>query len=183
MVTEEDDQALIEACRGGNRAAFAALVRRYERTLYSAAYRVLGNTEDARDIVQVVFVRVLEHFDEYDSRYRFFSWIYRIAINEAITLLRRNSRDQPLDDGFDPPAPDDADPARVLRDGQVADRVQRALQRMKPNDRIVLTLRHFSDCSYQEMSEILALDEKTVKSRLFAARQRLAGVLQDLHES
>ena len=178
-MSEDEDQALVEACRGGNRAAFAALVTRYQRTLYNAAYRVLGNAEDARDIVQVVFIRVLERLDEYDPEYRFFSWIYRIAINESISLLRRHGHDEPLDDRFDPVAPDDANPETALQHSQVADRIQGALLRMKANDRVVLTLRHFSDCSYREMADILAVDEKTVKSRLFEARGRLAALLQD----
>jgi RNA polymerase sigma-70 factor (ECF subfamily) len=141
---------------------------------------VLGNVEDANDITQVVFVRVLERLDEYDPQYKFFSWIYRIAINESINVLRRNGREQPIDPNVDLPEPDRADPESRLYDGQMSDRVQKALMSMKTEDRVVLTLRHFSECSYREMAEILKLEEKTVKSRLFEARQRLAALLKDV---
>jgi len=164
----------------GDRAAFAVLATRYQRPLYNAAYRVLGNVEDANDITQVVFVRVLERLDDYDPKHKFFSWIYRIAINESINVLRHNGHEQPLDGDIDLPEPGGADPESRLYEGQLSDRVQRALMSMKTDDRIVLTLRHFSECSYREMAEILKLEEKTVKSRLFEARQRLSALLKDV---
>lgn len=177
---KDDDQELVQRCRMGDRAAFAVLAMRYQRPLYNAAYRVLGNVEDANDITQVVFVKVLERLDDYDPKYKFFSWIYRIAINESINVLRHNGREEPIDDDVDLPEQDGADPESRLYDGQMSDRVQRALMSMKTEDRVVLTLRHFSECSYREMAEILKLQEKTVKSRLFEARQRLVALLKDV---
>ncbi len=178
-MSRDDDQALVESCRQGDRAAFEVLVRRYQRPLYNAAYRVLGNVDDANDITQVVFVRVLERLDEYDPQWRFFSWIYRIAINESINIRRHQGRETAMDETFDRAAPDAADPESHLQDGQRSNRVQRALMSMKAEQRVVLTLRHFSDCSYHEMAEILDIEEKTVKSRLFEARQQLAALLKD----
>ena len=70
-------------------------------------------------------------------------------------------------------------PEFQLQDGQRSNRVQKALASMKTDDRVVLTLRHFSECSYQDMAKIINIDEKTVKSRLFEARQRLAALLKD----
>jgi RNA polymerase sigma-70 factor (ECF subfamily) len=177
---KDDDRALVERCRLGDRTAFAALATRYQRPVYNAAYRVLGNVDDAHDVTQAVFVKVLERIDEYEPQYKFFSWIYRIAINESINLLRHNRRQEPIDDHVDLPEPDGADAESRLYDGQVSDRVQRAMMSMKTEDRVVLTLRHFSECSYREMAEILQLEEKTVKSRLFEARQRLAVLLKDM---
>jgi RNA polymerase sigma-70 factor (ECF subfamily) len=170
----------VELCRTGDRAAFGALATRYQRPLYNAAYRLLGNVEDARDITQLVFVRVLERLDEYDPQYRFFSWIYRIAVNESINMLRHKGREEPIDDELDMPGSDEADPESRLLDRQRSDHVQRALMNMKTEDRVVLTLRHFSEFSYRDMAEILKLEEKTVKSRLFEARQRLAALLKDV---
>ena len=171
---EDDDQALVIACIGGDRAAFAVLVTRYQRPLYNAAFRLLGNAEDANDVTQIVFVRVLERLSDYDPKYRFFSWIYRIAINESISLLRERRHEEPIDDDCDLPDPQGDGPETSLDAQQTAARVQQALNSMKPEDRVVLTLRHFSECSYREMAEILSVEEKTVKSRLFEARQRLA---------
>lgn len=176
---KDQDQALVEGCRNGDRAAFTTLVIRYQRPIYNAAYRVLGDAEDANDITQVVFLKIAEHLHEYDSQYRFFSWIYRIAVNESINLLRRNRREEPLDDEIDPPGPETAGPEWQYGNEQVCERVQRALMSMKFDDRVVLTLRHFSECSYREIGHILDLEEKTVKSRLFEARQRLGELLKD----
>jgi RNA polymerase sigma-70 factor, ECF subfamily len=164
----------------GDRAAFAVLATRYQRPLFNAAYRVLGNADDANDITQAVFMRVLERLDEYDPKYRFFSWIYRIAINESINARRHNGREEPIDEDVDLPEPGGADPESSLYEGQVSDRVQRAMMSMKTDDRVVLTLRHYSEFSYKEMAEILKLDEKTVKSRLFEARRRLSTLLKDV---
>jgi RNA polymerase sigma-70 factor (ECF subfamily) len=90
----EADQTLVERYRHGDREAFAAIVVRYQRPVYNAAWWVLRNAEDARDVAQVVFMKVAERLDEYDPRYRFFSWIYRIAVNEALNVLRRNDREE-----------------------------------------------------------------------------------------
>jgi RNA polymerase sigma-70 factor (ECF subfamily) len=181
-VERDHDQELVEGCRNGDRAAFAALVVRYQQPIYNAAYRVLGNAEDAADIAQAVFLKVAERLEEYDPRFKFFSWLYRIAINESLNLLRRNGREEPLDEEMDIPGADSANPEWQLGEAQVSRRVQGALMRMRAEDRVMIALRHFSECSYREIGAILELDEKTVKSRLYEARSRLRGLLQDLQE-
>jgi RNA polymerase sigma-70 factor (ECF subfamily) len=125
-------------------------------------------------------LRIAERLDEYDERYRFFSWVYRIAVNEALNVLRRHGREEPLDEDIDYPGPADDDPEHKFRDAQLSAHIRSALMRMSVNDRTVLTLRHFSELNYQEIAEILELDEKTVKSRLHEARQRLREMLKDL---
>ena len=177
------DQVLVESCRNGDRAAFATLVTRYQQPIYNAAYRMLGNADDAADTAQAVFLKVAERLGEYDPRFKFFSWLYRIAVNESINQLRRNGREERVEEAMDFAGPASADPEWQLNEAQVSRRVQEALMRMKPNDRMVLTLRHFSECSYREMSDILELDEKTVKSRLYEARHRLRDLLKDLQDA
>ena len=177
---KDNDESLVERCRNGDATALEALVVRYQRPIYNAAFRVLGNTEDASDITQAVFLKVTERLDDYDPQYRFFSWIYRIALNESLNVLRRQGREEPLDDESEPPGPERLDPERLASEAQVSRRVQGALMSLKIDDRAVLTLRHFSECSYREIGQILDLDEKTVKSRLFEARQRLRELLRDL---
>lgn len=179
----DHDQALVEGCRNGDRAAFAALVVRYQQPIYNAAYRVLGNAEDAADIAQAVFLKVAEKLEEYDPRFKFFSWLYRIAVNESLNLLRRNGREEPLDEDAEIPGGESANPEWQLGEAQVSRRVQGALMRMRAEDRVMIALRHFSECSYREIAAILDLDEKTVKSRLYEARSRLRGLLQDLQEN
>jgi RNA polymerase sigma-70 factor (ECF subfamily) len=179
-VDDEPDETLVERCREGDGSAFAVLVHRYHRPIYNAAFRVLGNPEDASDITQVVFMRVTERLDDFDSRYKFFSWIYRIALNESLNLARKHSREEPLDDEAQIAGARSFEPDWNADRTELSERVQRALLGMNTDDRAVLTLRHFSDCSYREMSSILGIAEKTVKSRLFAARRRLRDLLADL---
>ena len=177
---DDADRALVERFRNGDREAFTDLMVRYQRPIYNAAFWVLRKAEDANDVTQDVFLKVAERLDDYDPDYKFFSWIYRIAVNEALNLLRRNGREDALDDEIDIPAGESSNPERRAGEAELAKRIQGALMHMATNDRLVLTLRHFSECSYQEIAEILDVDEKTVKSRLFEARNRLRRLLQDL---
>ena len=176
----ENDQALLERYRNGDRAAFTELVVRYQRPLYNAAFWVLRSVEDANDVTQIVFLKVAEQLDDYDPQYKFFSWIYRIAVNESLNLLRRNKREEALDDDVDLPGSERNNPEAQFGEAEVSKRIRSALMSLPTNDRIVLSLRHFSECSYQEIGQILDLDEKTVKSRLYEARHRLRDVLKDL---
>lgn len=174
---DDEDQAALAAFRSGNRNAFIGLVERYQRPVYNAAFWVLRRPDDAADVAQTVFLRVIERLDEYDSQYRFFSWLYRIAVNEALDVLRRNSREEPLDDDIDIPDVPGGDPESTLARAQESEHLRRCVLRLPTNDRIVLTLRHFSDLSYDEIAQVLELDEKTVKSRIFEARKRLRALV------
>ena len=172
------DQALVERFRNGDREAFTTLMVRYQRPIYNAAFWIVRSADDARDIAQSVFLRVAERLDEFDGSHKFFSWIYRIAVNESLNLLRRNGHEEPLDDEIDLPGGSD-DPESQARDAERSRYIQRALLTMSPMDRTVIVLRHFSECSYQEIARILDVDEKTVKSRLFEARRRLRDLLTE----
>ncbi len=180
IVDEEADRALVERFRNGDREAFGELVVKYQRPIYNAAFWILRRVEDANDVTQEVFLKVAERVDEYDARYKFFSWIYRIAVNEALNLLRRNRREEALDEEIDVADSERANPEQRYGDAQFAQRIRDALMRLPINDRMVLSLRHFSECSYHEIGQILDLDEKTVKSRLFEARHRLRHLLRNL---
>ena len=175
---EDDDRALVERFRlQGDREAFTQLVIRYQRPIYTAAFWVLRRAEDASDVSQTVFLKVAERIDDYDPRFKFFSWIYRIAVNESLNQLRRGGHEEPLDEDFDVADAGSADPEARLDASQRSAGLQRVLMNMATADRMVLSLRHFSECSYEEMAQILEIDVKTVKSRLFEARQRLRRLL------
>jgi RNA polymerase sigma-70 factor (ECF subfamily) len=171
------DQALVERFRNGDREAFTALMVRYQRPIYNAAFWIVKSADDARDVAQTVFLKVAEHLDDFDSQHRFFSWIYRIAVNESLNLLRRNGHEEALDDEIDLPGVGE-DPESQARDAERTRHLERALLTMTSMDRTVIVLRHFSECSYQEIARILEVDEKTVKSRLFEARHRLRDLLK-----
>jgi RNA polymerase sigma-70 factor (ECF subfamily) len=177
--SEEDDRALVDRFRRGDREAFAALVERYQGPIYNAAWWVVRRAEDAADVCQTAFLKAAERIDDYDPKFRFFSWLYRIAVNEALNLVRARGREAAFDEA-DEPASESDGPDLELDAGRRARRLQEALMKLSASDRAVLTLRHFSECSYAEMAVILAVEEKTVKSRLFEARQRLRALLGDL---
>lgn len=175
---DDDDRALVERYRRGDRAAFAELVARYQGPVYNAAYWVVRRPEDASDVCQTAFLKAAERIDDYDPSFRFYSWLYRIALNEALNLVRAHGREEALDEAVelesDAPGPDERfDAARR------AQRLRHALMQLSTNDRVVVTLRHFAELSYADIAAILEIEEKTVKSRLFEARQRLRTLLGD----
>ena len=178
---KDPDQALVARHRSGDPEAFRELVVRYQRPIYNAAFRVLGNAADAADITQDVFLRISQHIDEYDAEHKFFSWVYRIALNQAINLARRNWREEPLDDGDALEGDGATDPERSVQRAELTAGVQGALLKLRVDDRAVLALRHFSELSYREIGEVLSIDEKTVKSRLFEARLRMRELLREYH--
>ena len=170
MVERDDDVDLVARCLRGDQAAFEPLVTRYERVLFSVALRLVGNYEDARDATQNAFVRAYEHLETFDPDRRFFSWIYRIVVNECLNLRRARRANEPLEDTLETPG-------GAFEAVEAADRIQAALTALTPEYREVVILRHFVDLSYEEISEALGLPDKTVKSRLFSARKRLAELL------
>ena len=178
--SDEADGALLARYRKGDQEAFAELVVRYQRPLYNAALWIVRKPEDASDVTQIVFLRVAERLDEYDPKHKFFSWIYRIAVNESLNLLRRSGREDELDEEIDFAASESASPDWQLAQAQQSRQIKAAMLRLKANDRMVLMLRHFSEFGYEEIAQILDLDVKTVKSRLYEARRRLGELLQDL---
>ena len=173
-MNSENDRELIENCMNGDRQAIEALLFRYEKPVYNAAYRMLNSSEDARDVTQTVFLKVLEKLDSYDPQYRFFSWIYRIALNESINCLKKQNRL----DAFDrEPISQANGPEEQTGADQVSQGMQTALMTIQAEYRTVIVLKHFADCSYTEISQILDLSEKKVKSRLYTGRQLLKDAL------
>jgi len=175
MTEDSDDGSLVRRCCGGDRRAFEVLVARYQKTVYNAALRMLHDREEARDVVQTVFLKAYENLDGYDPKFKFYSWLYRIALNESIDTLQRR---RPIG-ALDLDAPDDGPgPEEAVGQGQARDGLLRALMTLSTEYRAVVVLRHFVDCSYEDMAQILGVPEKTVKSRLFSARQLLRSAVE-----
>jgi len=169
------DGQLVQRGLQGDRQALEALVNHYHGAIFKLAYRMLGNREDAADVTQTTFLKAFENLGSYNPEFKFFSWIYRIAINEALNTRRRASGTEHLDQ----PVPDQRDgPELASRHDELKTQIQVALMLLTDEHRAVITLRHYSECSYSEMAAILKLEEKTVRSRLFEARRKLQAVLQ-----
>lgn len=147
----------------------------YGGAVFNLALRMVRDREDARDLAQTVFVKAYQKLHTFDGRSRFFSWVYRIAINESLNLLSRRRQWVALPEGIETEA---RGPERQAEASQEEQMVQAALMDLTPEYRKVVVLRHFMDLSHREMAEILGLPEKTVKSRLHTARERLEAALR-----
>jgi RNA polymerase sigma-70 factor (ECF subfamily) len=178
-MSDEPDAAWLARLRVHEAGAFTQLIECYERPMFNVAYRMLGSAAEAADATQDVFLKVFENIAGYDPKYRLFSWIYRIAVNESIDRLkhRRHAETVAIDVEDFPLASAERGPEQVAGDAQMHDLIQTALMELRYDHRVVIVLRHFAECSYAQMAEILHIPEKTVKSRLYSARQELHGKL------
>jgi RNA polymerase sigma-70 factor (ECF subfamily) len=172
---DSDDAVLVARSAAGDAAAFEVLVVRYERVLFSVALRMLGDYDDARDATQAAFVKAYRSLTRFDSRFRFFSWMYRILLNECLNTKRGRHLHEPL-------ARDLAvqgGPLETLEASERRRRVQQALLALPVEYREVVVLRHFGEMGYDDIATTLGIAAKTVKSRLYTARQRLIELLID----
>ncbi|HEY2954127.1 MAG TPA: sigma-70 family RNA polymerase sigma factor [Candidatus Eisenbacteria bacterium] len=170
-----NERALIRSAQRGDAKAFEAIVARYERVLFNLALRMVNDREDARDLTQTVFVKAYQRLPAFDPDRPFFSWVYRIMINESLNLLSRRRPMEPLAEQMESVEPS---PEECFERARVVDTVQGAIMELSEPYREVIVLRHFLNLSHREMSDALRVPEKTVKSRLYSARQRLVTVLR-----
>jgi RNA polymerase sigma-70 factor (ECF subfamily) len=170
---EEDEDGLITSCLAGDSTAFEPLVARYHPPLFRVAARLLGDREEARDVTQTTFLKAYKSLASCDRQRKFFSWIYRILINECLNILRARRQMQELDERMATPV-GEVDP---IESGETRRRVRKALLLLPPEQRDVIVLRHFAEMRYEQIAAAVGVPEKTVKSRLFSARQRLCELL------
>jgi len=170
----EDDARLVRRCLDGDEYAFGLLVDKYSGIIYNLAFRLTSSQQDAEDVTQNTFVKVYENLSSYNRKYKFFSWIYRISINEALNIKSRRKAEDEIDENL---VASEKNPEVVLGNSDLAEKIQKALMALEPNYRIVIVLKHFAGFSYREIGYILDLKEKTVKSRLYTARQLLKDIL------
>lgn len=170
---EHQDLEDVRACLGGDLEAFGRLVVRYQKQVMSVAYRILRDPEDARDVSQAVFVKAFGQLSSFDPKYRFFSWLYRIAVNESLNFAGKRKRRLEFET-FRPAAI--PDPAGRLEAAESARAFDRAMLDLKPPHRAVLAL-GAEGLTYAEIGQALRLPENKVKSRLFEARQKLREIL------
>jgi RNA polymerase sigma-70 factor, ECF subfamily len=184
-----DDHSLVQACRMGQTEAFGALVRRYQQRLYPTVLRLVGCAEDAEDILQDAFIRAFEKLDQFHGESSFYTWVYRIAVNLALSGHRRRlGRAASFRrEASRPPAPDDlpddspaADPAFRLERAERERIVENALNQLCPEHRAVVILKDFDGRRYEEIATILDIPVGTVRSRLHRARCELRDRLRSL---
>ena len=174
----ENDSVLVAECLNGNSRAYEVLVGKYERPIFNLALRMVKDYEDAADVAQTVFVKAYENLRSYNPAHQFFSWIYRIAINESINFAKKRKTHEEYESGR-VASLKESTPEEALGDSELAGQVGAAILRLKTDYRMVIVLKHYHDFSYEEMAEILDIPEKTVKSRLYTARQLLQRTLTE----
>ena len=171
---ESEDSRIIRQCLEGESARFGELVKKYTKPIYNLALRMVGDAENAADIAQGTFIKAYENLRNFDLSLKFFSWLYRIAINEALSFLQKQKQTDPLRDEHI--SVDDA-PDKLFHEAERSEMIQEAIMKLTPELRSVVVLRHFMDLSYTQLSATLGITETKVKSRLFSARRRLRTLL------
>jgi RNA polymerase sigma-70 factor, ECF subfamily len=185
-----DDHSLVQECRAGQTEAFGALVARYQDRLYPTVLRLVGSAEDAEDVLQDTFVRAFEKLDQFQGDSSFYTWIYRIAVNLALSGYRRRRARSLIRPRFnrracvgheDPPdLSPDSDPTIPLERVEREKIVEAALNKLGPEHRAVVVLKDFDGHRYEEISAILNVPVGTVRSRLHRARSELRESLRGL---
>lgn len=174
-MTENNDWPIVRACLAGDTTKFGLLIDLYQKPLFNLAYRLTNVHEDAQDIVQNVFVKAFERLNSYDPSYKFFSWIYRMTVNETINFLKQHRHVELLDECL---ADRGKSPEQEFRAKELSREIDEVLVGLSLDYRVVVVLRHFADLPYAEIAQVLEIPERTVKSRLFTARQLMCKELQ-----
>ncbi len=187
-----DDQDLIDACRAGKTSAYGVLVQRYQDRLYPTVLRLTGCAEDAQDLLQDTFFRAFRKLDRFHGESSFYTWIYRIAVNLALSGRRRRKPVLRIGDGngngFEgesgEPVPEhrECDPSLPLERAERDRLIQDALNALAADHRAVVIMKEYDGLRYEEIAAILNIPVGTVRSRLHRARCELRESLHSLIE-
>lgn len=179
-----EDHRLINECLRGRNTAFGELIRRYQDRLYNTVLRLVGNNEDALDVVQETFLNAYKSLDNFKGDAEFFTWLYRIAYNTAISLRRKQKVSLSIDatrNGEVGVEPLDGSignqPGHALEKAEQEKRIQDALNRLSPEHRAVLILKDMEGQKYETIADILQVPIGTIRSRLHRARMELRDLL------
>ena len=181
-----DEQRLVQRAQAGDQAAFEQVVKLYQRRAFAVAIGMVGNAEDAMDVVQESFIKVHRYLDRFRGSSSFYTWLYRIVVNVSIDHLRKANRTRTVEyeegryrpgDERGPTQP--ADGPGVIGRKKLRGRVQEALAKLSPNHRAVILMREVQGLSYTEMAEAMRCSKGTIMSRLFHARRRMQQALRE----
>ena len=178
-----DESSLVHAAKAGDISAFEELVRRYDRNVFRIAQHITQNREDAEDVVQDAFLKAYENLDQFQGQSKFYTWLVRIAVNEALMKLRKRRPERMVSLDEEVKTEDDALPREVAdwtpnpeqqyTQAELRDILSRTIQGLPPGFRTVFVLRDVEGLSTEETAEALDLSIPAVKSRLLRARLQL----------
>jgi len=187
---EDSDSVAVARVRAGDGDAYRVLVDRHSRGVFRLAYRMTGNEQDSEDVVQETFLRAYKQLHRWEARSSFGTWLYRIAANYSLDLVRRRKRHAEVT--MNDSGPDDAPemiqslasdapgPDRLMFSGRVQERVSSALSELSQQERTAFVLRHFEGQSIEEISAALGLSGNAAKHSIFRAVQKLRRALEPL---
>lgn len=186
-----EELAVIRRAQDGDRSAFDELVRKYDQHVLRLALQLVRSPEEARDLYQEAFLKVYRSLHRFRLEARFSTWLYRVVMNVCLDHLRRQNtrKEVQAPEGGDGEAeyfqtlPDERpaqDPERVLRAREIGKRIQGALTRLNPRERLVFELKHYQGLKLRAIGELCGTSEQTVKNCLFRATQKLRTELGDL---
>ncbi len=191
--TAFDETALVAAAKAGDSGAFSELIRHYDRRVFRMAKQITQNDDDAEDVLQETFLKAYTHLDDFQGNSKFYTWVVRIAVNEALMKLRkrRSDRTVPLDDPIDTGEDEvvreiavwDQNPEDTYSREELGTILDEAVQSLKPAYRTVFILRDIEELSIEETAETLNLSISAVKSRLLRARLQLREKLTRLFKN
>jgi len=181
VTAADPDQELAERFRDGDRTAFDALVRRHQKGMWRLIRRYVKSDADAADVTQLAFVRAFRGLAAFRGTATVRSWLYRIAINCALSWLRDHRREQPAEIGEDALTEDNPAPARLSASDDRA-RLRAAIAQLPPKQKLVLELRVFDDLAFREVADLADCSENTAKVNFHYAVKRLRDILGGEHE-
>jgi RNA polymerase sigma-70 factor, ECF subfamily len=182
------DHSIVRAVLAGDKEAYGALVRAHSATVFRVAFRIIGNEAEAEEIVQDAFLRGYQRLESYEGRSAFATWIYRIAVNCALSRIskpgieaeyRHGEEGDPEQKTVQVAAPD-AGPERILLSREISAAQEMAMQRLTPTEKSAFVLRHLEDRSTTEIAEVLNIAPNAAKQAVFRAVQKLRRELAPL---
>ncbi|MFT3840140.1 MAG: sigma-70 family RNA polymerase sigma factor [Myxococcaceae bacterium] len=188
-----DDLTLVQRVRTGDQRAFKTLVERYQKKVFSVAFGMLKDREEARDVSQEAFVKVYKYLDHFKGDASFYTWLYRITVNICIDVMRRKGTSKGDQVEFDETIQLDTteanlgalgsklgtNPQKAALRKELAEKIQAALQEVPEKHRAILLLRELEGMSYEDLARTLDIPKGTVMSRLFHARLKVQKVLSE----
>ena len=190
-----DDRVLIGRCRSGDISAMERLIIKYQNRIFNVILKICGNNDDAAELTQETFVKVIESLGKFREKSSFYTWVFRIAVNLTLTYCKRNVKlgfrsleaEEKDDQGeargqlkrilIDEDSPD---PALMAQNAELCELAVRAMMKLEDEQRTVLVLRDIEGMQYAEISDVLGVELGTVKSRLSRARGNLREIMETL---
>jgi RNA polymerase sigma-70 factor (ECF subfamily) len=187
---EISDAAVVAQVLAGEKDSFRLLVDRHTRSIYSVAYRMTGNGQDAEEIVQETFLRAYKSLQRFELRSSFATWVYRIAVNRCLDFLKAKKMTDSYQISDNPAADEnerqvqvaanDPGPDRLLLSGEAGQKISRAINLLSPMERVAFTMRHMEGCSIEEISKALNVRASAAKNSIFRAVQKIRQELAPL---